>query len=141
MPADPVAARARRPGQRGRLAIAVRDHAARHRARRAVAATAAYDVLPPTLAQLPRSVGGIRDDADPAADFEAQKRFTPFTSPYNVTGQPALTLPLHRTVVDGVELPVGVQLVGRPAGEATLLALAAQLEVAAPWQGRRPPLW
>ncbi len=110
--------------------------------RAAVAATAAYDViLTPTLARLPALVGGIRDDADPAADFEAQKRFTPFTSPYNVTGLPALSLPLHRTVVDGVELPVGVQLVGRPFGESTLLRLAAQLEVAAPWQGRRPPLW
>ena len=98
--------------------------------RAAVAATAAYDViLTPTLARLPALVGGIRDDADPAADFEAQKRFTPFTSPYNVTGLPALSLPLHRTVVDGVEPSGGVQLVGRPFGESTLLRLAAQLEV------------
>ena len=110
--------------------------------RAAVVATAGYDViLTPTLARLPALVGGIRDDSDPAADFEAQKRFTPFTSPYNVTGLPAVSLPLHWADLDGVELPVGVQLVGRPYGESTLLALAAQLEAAAPWRERRPPLW
>jgi amidase len=115
--------------------------------RSVVAASAAYDaVLTPTLAQLPAPVGGIRDDADPAADFEAQKRFTPFTSPYNITGLPAVSLPLHWVAVrapDGsdITLPVGVQLVGRPYGEAALLALAAQVEAAAPWRHRRPPLW
>jgi amidase len=110
--------------------------------RDSLVATAGYDVvLTPTLAQVPSLVGGIRDDADPAADFEAQKRFTPFTSPYNVTGQPAVSLPLHWAEVGGVTLPIGVQLVGRPADEVTLLSLAAQLEAAAPWAGRRPPGW
>jgi len=110
--------------------------------RQSLVATAGFDVvLTPTLAQLPSLVGGIRDEADPAADFEAQKRFTPFTSPYNVTGQPAVTLPLHWAAVDGATLPVGVQLVGRPADEVTLISLAAQLELAAPWAGRRPPGW
>jgi amidase len=105
-------------------------------------ATSAYDViLTPTLAQPPALVGGIRDDADPAADFEAQKRFTPFTSPYNVTGQPAVSLPLHWAEIDGVTLPIGVQLVGRPADEETLISLAAQLEAASPWADRRPPGW
>jgi amidase len=107
-----------------------------------IAATDAYDVvLTPTLAQLPALVGGIRDDADPAADFEAQKRFTPFTSPYNVSGQPAVTVPLSWPVVDGVVLPVGVQLVGRPGDERTPIALAGQLERARPWAHRRPPVW
>lgn len=107
--------------------------------RAAVAASETYDVvLTPTLAQLPAMVGGLRNDADPAADFEAQKRFTPFTATYNVTGQPALSLPLHWTE-EG--LPVGVQLVGRPGDEATLLSLAAQLEAAAPWAHRRPDCW
>lgn len=107
--------------------------------RAAVAASAPYDVvLTPTLAQLPAPVGGLRDDADPAADFEAQKRFTPFTATYNVTGQPALSLPLHWTEAG---LPVGVQLVGRPGDEATLLSLGAQLEVAAPWAHRHPSCW
>jgi len=110
--------------------------------RDSLVATSGYDVvLTPTLAQVPSLVGGIRDDADPAADFEAQKRFTPFTSPYNVTGQPAISVPLHWAEVDGATLPVGIQLVGRPADEATLISLAAQLEAAAPWADRRPPGW
>lgn len=112
--------------------------------RMVVNATSAYDaILTPTLAQLPSLVGagGLRDDDDPAADFEAQKRFTPFTAPYNITGQPAVSVPVSWPEVDGVVLPVGVQLVGRPYDEATLIALAAQLERAAPWADRRPPVW
>ena len=52
-----------------------------------------------------------------------------------MTGQPAISLPLHQSA-DG--LPIGVQLVGPPAGEEVLLSLAAQLEQAAPWIDRRP---
>ena len=74
----------------------------------------------------------------PARDFEDNKRFTPFTALYNLTGQPAVSLPLGWT---GEGLPVGVMLAGRPAGEAALLAVAAQLEEAAPWHGRRPAGW
>jgi len=108
-------------------------------ARRAIEATAQLDaVLTPTLAQLPRPVGWFDADGDPAADFERQKRYTPYTSMYNMTGQPAISLPLHVSA-DG--LPIGMQLVGRPRGEAALLALAAQLEAAAPWRDRRPPIW
>ncbi|MFL6062345.1 MAG: amidase, partial [Marmoricola sp.] len=59
-------------------------------AARTLAALAPYDaVLTPTLAQLPLPVGALRDDSDPAADFEAQKRFTPWTSMWNVTGSTA----------------------------------------------------
>ena len=103
----------------------------------------AYDaVLTPTLAVPPLPVGAIRDDADPAADFEAQKRFTPYTSLWNVTGSPAVSLPTHWTADD---LPVGVMLATAPGDEATLLALAAQVEQAhtdagSPWRDRRPPL-
>ena len=108
-------------------------------AARALAAIAAYDaVLTPTLATPPLPVGALRDDDDPAADFEAQKRFTPWTSIWNVTGSPAVSLPLHHTPGG---LPVGVMLAARPADEATLLALAAQVEAAAPWQHRHPPCW
>jgi amidase len=108
-------------------------------ARRAVTALAPYDaVLTPTLAQPPALVGSIRDEGDPAADFEANKRFTPYTAVWNVTGMPAVSLPLHWT---GDGLPVGVMLAGRPAGEAALLSLAAQVEAAAPWLDRRPPCW
>ena len=95
-------------------------------------------MLTPTLATLPPLVGALRDDADPAADFEAQKRFTPWTSAWNVTGMPAVSLPLHVTD-DG--LPVGVMLAARPAEEELLLAVSAQVEAAAPWVDRRPPGW
>ena len=107
--------------------------------RRAIASTATYDaVLTPTLAEPPAPVGGLRDDADPAADLARQVAFTPFTAVYNMTGQPAVNVPLHWT--EG-GLPIGVMLVGRPADEATLLGLSAQLEAAAPWRDRLPPGW
>jgi amidase len=108
-------------------------------AERAVRETAHLDiVLTPTLADLPPRIGSLRDDADPEADFSAQKRFTPYTSAYNMTGQPAVSLPLHWTTAG---LPVGVQLVARPMHETTLLALAAQLERARPWLHRHPEVW
>ena len=117
------------------LAIAsLRQHAAR-----ALAALAAYDVvLTPTLARPPALVGELRDDADPARDFANQKAFTPWTSAWNVTGMPAVSLPLHWTD-DG--LPVGVMLAARPAEEELLLSLAAQVESGVPWVDRRPPGW
>jgi amidase len=100
---------------------------------------APYDaVLTPTLAVPPLPVGAIRNDADPAADFAAQKAFTPWTSAWNVTGMPAVSLPLHWTR-EG--LPVGVMLAARPAEEGLLLALAAQVEAASPWVERHPPGW
>ncbi|KQW53617.1 amidase [Nocardioides sp. Root1257] len=105
----------------------------------ALTALAPYDaVLTPTLATPPVLVGAMRDDADPQADFDAQKAFTPWTSAWNVTGMPAVSLPLHWTP-EG--LPVGVMLAARPAEEELLLALAAQVEAAAPWADRRPPGW
>jgi len=105
----------------------------------AVDALAAYDaVLTPTLAQPPLRIGEIRDDENPAQDFENQKRFTPYTSAWNVTGMPAVSLPLHVTP-EG--LPVGVMLAARPAEEHRLLALSAQIEAAAPWIDRNPPCW
>ncbi|HEX2894234.1 MAG TPA: amidase [Marmoricola sp.] len=108
-------------------------------AARTLAAVASYDaVLTPTLATPPLPLGALRDDEDPAADFEAQKRFTPWTSMWNVTGSPAISLPLHHTP-DG--LPVGVMLAARPGDEATLLSLSAQVEAAAPWRDRHPPCW
>ena len=103
--------------------------------------TAGYDaVLSPTLAGPPAPVGWFTETGDPADDFVRQQRFTPFTAVYNVTGQPAVTVPLHWTDGDPA-LPIGVMLAGRPAGEATLVSLAAQLEDAVPWADRRPPGW
>ncbi|HEU5033341.1 MAG TPA: amidase [Mycobacteriales bacterium] len=111
----------------------------RRTAREELARTAAYDaVLTPTLAQPPAKVGGLRDDADPARDFDNQKRYTPFTAPYNMSGQPSINVPLHWTADN---LPIGVQLVGRPGDEVTLLRLAAQLEAAEPWAHRKPACW
>ena len=105
----------------------------------AIQRLAPYDaVLTPTLAQVPAPVGGLRNDDDPAADFEAQKRFTPFTAVWNVTGVPAVSLPTHWT---DTGLPVGVMLAGRPAADHRLFSLAAQVEAASPWHGRHPPCW
>jgi amidase len=105
----------------------------------ALRALAPYDaVLTPTLARPPLRIGEIRDDADPERDFENQKAFTPWTSAWNLTGMPSVSLPLHMTA-DG--LPVGVMLAGRPAEEHVLLGLSAQLESAAPWADRKPACW
>ncbi len=92
----------------------------------------------PDPRRTPLPVGALRDDDDPAADFEAQKAFTPWTSAWNVTGMPAVSLPLHWTPSG---LPVGVMLAARPAEEELLLSLAAQVESAAPWLDRHPPGW
>jgi len=67
--------------------------------------------------------------------FTRSSYFTPFTPIFNATGQPAISVPLFQGE-DG--LPLAVQLVGRPACEGALLALAAQLEAARPWSERRP---
>jgi amidase len=63
--------------------------------------------------------------------------FTPWTALFNVTGQPAVSVPLHE---HSNGMPLGMQLVGQPAEEGALLALAAQLEAAKPWATRRAPL-
>jgi amidase len=128
---------------RGRAVSAPEFGLAVARMRRIAAAMlqhlAPYDaVLTPTLAQPPLRVGEIRDDADPARDFENQKAFTPYTSAWNITGMPAASLPLHMTP-EG--LPVGVMLAARPAQEHLLLALSSQVEAAAPWDGHHPPCW
>lgn len=104
----------------------------------ALTALSGYDaVLTPTLAAPPVPVGWF-EEVDPAENFERQKAFTPFAAVYNVSGQPAVSVPLHWNA-DG--LPVGVMLAGRMGEEATLIELAAQLEAARPWRDRHPPLW
>lgn len=92
-------------------------------------------IMTPTLARTPRPLGWFDpDDAD--RNFEQQCAYEPYTSLVNVVGLPAITLPVLQTD-DG--LPMGVQLIGRPGGEATLLSLGAQLERRLQWQKRRPP--
>ena len=61
--------------------------------------------------------------------------YIPFTYPFNISGQPAISLPLGWSP-EG--LPIGVQIVGRPYGEALIISLAAQIERAAPWANRYP---
>ncbi|HZO61573.1 MAG TPA: amidase [Gaiellaceae bacterium] len=109
----------------------------RELARRIVAFWDGYDLLlTPTIAQPPVPIGSLHDD-DPWQELRNVGRFVPFTQVANITGQPAVSLPLSWTD-DG--LPVGVQLVGRPAAEATLIRVSAQLEAACPWRDRRPPV-
>jgi amidase/6-aminohexanoate-cyclic-dimer hydrolase len=98
-----------------------------------------YDVvLQPTLAQPPVRTGVL--SLSPV-DFDAYVRdvtaFGPFTALYNMTGQPAMSVPLHWSA-DG--LPIGVMLAAPHGGEALLFRLAAQLEQARPWRSRRPPI-
>ena len=85
-------------------------------------------VLTPGLAKLPVPIGWIFDTDDPWEQFERGAQFTPFTPLVNVTGQPAAMFPFGE--VDG--LPVGVQLIGPPAGEAVLFRLCAQLQSSSP---------
>jgi amidase len=105
-------------------------------ARRVVAFWGTVDVvLTPTLA-LPSVPIGWQDAATGAVEQLLRNvEFTPFTAVANLTGLPAMSLPLHWSA-EG--MPVGVQAIGPPAGEALLLRLAAQLEAARPWTGRRP---
>jgi len=108
-------------------------------ARRWVEATGVYDVLlAPVCSMTPRPVGWFGQDGPGAPDFERQKRYAPYTAVYNVTGQPAVSVPLSWTE-DG--LPIGSMLVGRPSDEATLIALSARLEEAQPWVQRHPSVW
>ncbi|GAA2059022.1 amidase [Leifsonia soli] len=94
-------------------------------------------VLTPAMALTPRPVGWY-DQEDGERNFEQQVQYTPFTSMLNVTGLPAIVLPVSQTADS---LPMGVQLIGRPGGERTLLSLAAQLERRLRWAERRPPVW
>jgi Asp-tRNA(Asn)/Glu-tRNA(Gln) amidotransferase A subunit family amidase len=93
-------------------------------------------LLSPTLSEPPKKLGVFDMNTD---DFDLYgrhvARFTAFTSWFNASGNPAMSVPLH-WAPDG--LPIGVQFGGRYGDEATLLRLAAQLEQARPWAGRRP---
>lgn len=98
-----------------------------------------YDVwLTPTLPEPPVPLGYFDFDRKaPHQATERMERFPRFTAIANVTGQPAISLPL---CWNDAGLPIGIQLMGRYADEATLFRLAAQLESAQPWAARRPKL-
>ena len=98
-----------------------------------------FDVLlTPTLAEPPAPLGTFDSPpGEPLAGLFRAAAYVPFTPPFNVTGQPGISLPLHW---NDAGLPIGVQFVGRFGDEETLLALGGELERAAPWAGRRPPV-
>lgn len=111
--------------------------------RRFIAQLAGLDaVLTPALALTPRPLGWY-DPHDAERNFTQQVQYTPWTSMVNVAGLPALTLPVGLTPDHLPEpgLPMGVQLIGRPGGEATLLALGAQWESARGTARIHPPQW
>lgn len=106
--------------------------------RRFIAGTSAVDaVLTPAMALTPRPIGWY-DAEDGERNFGQQVAYTPFTSMVNVSGLPAIVLPVHETA-EG--LPMAVQLIGRPGREDVLLAIGAQLERRLHWSRRHPPAW
>jgi len=98
----------------------------------------AYDLLlTPQLADLPPRIGVLDPRRDIGELYDTMRGLTGFTFPFNITGQPAISLPLHWS---DAGLPIGIQLVAAYAREDLLLRVAAQLEAARPWAHRRPPL-
>lgn len=94
-------------------------------------------MLTPTLAVPPVPIGHLTSDAP--SPMEGAARATPvaaFTAPGNITGQPAMSVPLYWQAHSN--LPIGVQFLGAMFREDTLIRLAAQLEAARPWADRRP---
>jgi len=95
-------------------------------------------LLTPTLGEPPAPLGTFDSPpGEPLAGLFRAAAYVPFTPPFNATGQPGISLPLHWNEAG---LPIGVQFVGRFGDEETLLSLAGQLEQAAPWAERRPPV-
>ena len=95
-------------------------------------------LLTPTLGEPPPLIGELEPPADdPFATQAHTASLVPFTTHFNVSGQPAISLPLH---VNGSGLPIGIQLVAAYGREDLLIQIAAQLEEAAPWSDRRPAL-
>ncbi len=95
-------------------------------------------LLTPTLGEVPLPLGTMANDpANPLHPLARAAAFVPFTPSWNMTGQPAISIPLHRTA-EGV--PVGVQLVAAYGREDVLIRVAAQLEAASPWAHLRPPV-
>jgi amidase len=96
-----------------------------------------YDLLlTPTVAGPPPKLGWFTEEG-PEGEGQRITSYVPYTAQFNMTGQPAVSLPLHQTAGG---LPVGVQLVGGYGREDLLVRVASQLEAAAPWAERRPPV-
>jgi len=99
-----------------------------------------FDVyLTPVMGTPPPPIGYLDPVAVAPRDIGRRNgEVFPFAAPFNMTGQPSLSLPLAWSAGG---LPIGMMFTGRYADEATLFRLAAQLEKEAPWRGRRPPVW
>lgn len=124
-------------GRARALDVAAVHAAAQPLLRGIVGAFANFDVLlTPVLAGPPLPVGA-KADAEPMETLLEWLRMAPFTGTWNATGQPGVSVPFG---FDGLGMPVGVQLVGRPEAEATLIRLASQIEQAQPWAQHRPSL-
>ncbi|HEV2054461.1 MAG TPA: amidase [Methylomirabilota bacterium] len=127
-------------GERIAAADYVRATQTMHRLGRQMAAFhAGYDVLlTPGLGTLPPKLGWIDMMLEDVDEYWRRVfTFSPFTVWFNLTGQPALMLPLGRTASG---FPVAVQLAGRYGEEGTILSLGAQLEKARPWFDQKPPI-
>jgi amidase len=95
-----------------------------------------FDLLvTPTVNGPPPPLGWLEPPGDSRLGGQRVAAFMPYTAQFNVTGQPAVSLPLH---VSDEGLPIGVQIVAAYGREDLLLRVAAQCEQAAPWSGRRP---
>jgi amidase len=95
-------------------------------------------LLSPSLAEPPPVLGDVGNQTDGGLNAAARSiPFAAYCAPFNVTGQPAMSVPLFWSESG---LPIGIQLVGAPYREDTLLRVAAQLEQARPWAQRRPPV-
>ena len=119
--------------------LATREWIARYTRRVASWWAGGFDLLlTPTLTAPPLPLGHfVPDPGDPITVGIRAAQLAAFTSPFNLTGQPAISLPLHWGTG---ELPSGVQLVAAYGREDLLIRVAAQLEAARPWAGRRPPV-
>jgi amidase len=111
-------------------------------AERAIAArlTAAFDdhdlLLTPVMST-PAVPAGIMEGRGATVTYFWETGWVPFTILWNITGQPAASVPAG---FSREGLPVAVQIVGRPGDERTILALAAELEAERPWADRRAPI-
>lgn len=97
-------------------------------------------LLTPTLAKTPVPLGEMNANVrwpEPLDFLNRGYAFSPFCALVNMSGQPAMSVPLHQSA-DG--MPIGMHFIGRYADETSLFRLAGQLEQAAPWAGRRPPV-
>jgi len=96
-----------------------------------------HDLLvTPALAAQPLPIGRYANRGT-IWTFNGVARFTPFTAPYNVSGQPAVSVPAG---FDSDGIPLAVQIVGPAGSEALLISVSAQIEAASPWADRRPVL-